>query len=140
VNFYSEQITFNLKSKLKIRAWLLKCIADEKKLAGELTFIFCSDKYLKKINKKFLDHNYNTDIITFPYSAPAEKKLSGDIYISIDSVKYNAKKYSVAFADELQRVMVHGILHLCGYADKTEKEQKKMRSLEDKYLALFSKM
>jgi len=133
--FFIESIRFLLRNKTDLRSWLEKCAIEEKKKIESLNFIFCSDAYLKKINKQYLNHNYNTDIITFPSSPENDKHISGDIYISIDSIKSNAALYNVSLKDELHRVMVHGLLHLCGYNDHSEKEKKQMRKLEDACLA-----
>lgn len=108
----------------------MKCAAAEKKSVGELNYIFCSDKYLRKINKQYLTHDYFTDIITFPSTTAGEKYIGGDIFISIDRVRDNAKTFNVTVNEELYRVMAHGLLHLCGYNDKTEKERKVMRKKE----------
>ena len=134
INFFSENIPFTLTNKTLIRSWLLKCAKSEKQTISELNYIFCSDNYLKKINKQFLNHNYFTDIITFPTSPAGEKNISGDIFISIDRVRENAKTYGVRINEELNRVMVHGLLHLCGYKDKTSAEENKMREKENFYL------
>ncbi|HMT27674.1 MAG TPA: rRNA maturation RNase YbeY [Bacteroidia bacterium] len=134
INFFSENIPFTLTNKTLIRSWLLKCAKSEKQTISELNYIFCSDNYLKKINKQFLNHNYFTDIITFPTSPAGEKNISGDIFISIDRVRENAKTYGVRINKELNRVMVHGLLHLCGYKDKTSAEENKMREKENFYL------
>tara|TARA_B100000575_G_C22963704_1_gene556613 strand:+ start:146 stop:559 length:414 start_codon:yes stop_codon:yes gene_type:complete len=114
------------------QATISALIEDQKKEEGELSLVFCSDDYLLEINKKHLNHDYYTDIITFDYSE--ENKISGDLLISIDRVKENAKNFSVSFRQELNRVVIHGVLHLCGYKDKTEKEKNQMRNLENKYL------
>ena len=106
----------------------------EKKTEGDIVLIFCSDEYLLEINKKYLNHDYYTDIITFDYCV--ENIVSGDLYISIDRVKENAKTFNDSFINELSRVVIHGVLHLCGYNDKTEADQKNMRNLENKYLAM----
>lgn len=134
VNFFSEGVTFILKNKTLLRSWFIQCAFAEKKKLGTLNYIFCSDIHLKKINKRYLDHNYFTDIITFPDSEPASKLLGGDIFISIDRVKENAHAFNVTFTEELHRVMVHGLLHLCGHGDKTDQQKKNMRKLEDFYL------
>ena len=134
INYFTESINFTLKNKRLIRSWLLKCAASEKQNISELNYIFCSDNYLKRINKQFLNHYYFTDIITFPTSAPGDKNISGDIFISIDRVRDNAKSYGVGVNEELHRVMVHGLLHLCGYGDKTSSEEKIMRAKENLYL------
>lgn len=128
--FFTESINFTLKNKKHLRSWLIKCAANEKQNISELNYIFCSDNYLRKINKQFLNHDYFTDIITFPTSTPGDKNISGDIFISIDRVRDNAKSYGVRINEELHRVMVHGLLHLCGYGDKTAAEVKVMRGKE----------
>ena len=109
-------------------------LISEKKTEGEIVIIFCSDEYILEINKKHLNHDYYTDIITFDYCV--ENIISGDLYISIDRVKENAKTFNDSFLNELTRVVIHGVLHLCGYSDKTEVDQKNMRNLENKYLAI----
>ena len=108
-------------------------LISEKKTEGEIVIIFCSDEYILEINKKHLNHDYYTDIITFDYCV--ENFISGDLYISIDRVKENAKTFNDSLLNELTRVVIHGVLHLCGYSDKTEVDQKNMRNLENKYLA-----
>ncbi|TDN83452.1 rRNA maturation RNase YbeY [Salegentibacter sp. 24] len=134
INFYSEN-DFELEDENSFYKWILKIIASEGKHLGELNYIFCDDHYLYKINLKFLEHDTYTDIISFDNSDGDE--LSGDIFISIDRVKENAMDYNVDFSDELKRVMSHGILHLCGYGDKTESEAKEMRQKEEEKIALF---
>jgi rRNA maturation RNase YbeY len=136
INFYSEQINFTLKNKTLIRNWIHSAISVEKKAAGIINFIFCSDNYLLKLNKSFLNHNYYTDIITFNYSE-IPQTINGDIFISIDRVKENAKLYKNSFPDELNRVMIHGILHLIGYDDTSSAIKKIMTSKEDYYLSLL---
>lgn len=108
-------------------------IAAESKTNGEINFIFCNDEFLIGINRKYLNHDNYTDIITFDYSEG--NVVSGDIFISIDRIKENAKNYGVSFENELYRVMIHGILHLCGYKDKRRTEKEKMTAGEDKYLS-----
>jgi rRNA maturation RNase YbeY len=134
INFFCQNVFFSLKKKSVVKTWILSAIQKEKKKAGEVFFIFCNDKFLLSLNKKFLKHNTFTDIITFQY--PSEK-LSAEIFISIPRVRENAKKFKVSFEDELHRVMIHGILHLCGYKDKTPTHKKKMRKREDFYLKLI---
>ncbi len=136
INFFTEQVTFTLKGKIRTRKWLEHCLQLKKKAAGELNFIFCSDNYLLKINRKYLHHDYFTDIITFPASTGRSNQVSGDIFISIDRVKANAKNFGTTFYDELNRVMAHGILHLCGYNDQTKAQTRLMRQKEDKFLEL----
>lgn len=128
----------NIKSlELKVNqfnSFISNILISEKKTEGDVVLIFCSDEYLLEINKKHLNHNYYTDIITFDYCV--ENIVSGDLYISIDRVKENAKTFNDSFINELTRVVIHGVLHLCGYNDKTEADQKNMRNLENKYLAM----
>lgn len=132
INFFYEDIQPLLLEKNKIKKHINRLINRELKVLGDLSFIFCSDKFLLEINKQYLDHDYYTDIITFDYVDG--KSISGDLFISIDRVKENAKNYEVKFKIELFRVMFHGVLHLCGYTDKKEQEQKVMRGKEDLYL------
>lgn len=106
--------------------------AEKKKTVGDITVVFCSDEYLLEINKKFLSHDYFTDVITFDYSS--EKIISGDIFISIDTVRANSEFYKQDFTKELYRVIVHGVLHLLGYKDKTKNQKRTMRQKEDFYL------
>jgi probable rRNA maturation factor len=140
INFFSEQINFNFRNRIKVRNWIILALKKEKRSIDSVNFIFCSDSYLRKLNKTFLGHNYMTDVITFGYSnseLTTSKKLSGDIYISIDRVKENAKEYSKSFYSELHRVMIHGVLHLIGYEDNTDKKKKQLTLKEDYYLSLL---
>lgn len=132
INFYNENIDFEPENKHLIQKWISSIIEEKKFSPGTLNYIFCSDEYLLKLNQQYLDHNTYTDIITFDYSTG--KVLSGDIFISIDRVKENASKFRKTFENELHRVMVHGILHLIGYKDKTDGESKEMHNQEDHYL------
>jgi probable rRNA maturation factor len=144
VQFLSQPIRFSLKKKSAVKKLILDLIGKEKKKAGNISFTFCNDEFLLALNKKFLKHNTLTDIITFQYSTsppsplPGEKgargEVSAEIFISIPRVKENAKKFNVSFENELHRVMIHGILHLCGYKDKTPAKKKEMRRKEDYYL------
>ncbi len=111
---------------------LSKLITEEAKVIGDISIIFVSDEYLLEMNKKYLNHDYYTDIITFDY---CEKNvISGDLFISVERVEENADTFNISFISELHRVMIHGVLHLCGYRDKTDEEQVEMRSMENKYL------
>ncbi len=130
---FNFETDFDLEQPDKISEWISNAIIEEKCLKGDINYIFCSDEYLHQINVKFLNHDTLTDIISFDYSVG--KKLQGDIYISIDRVKENALEFDVKFEDELARVMIHGVLHYCGYKDKTESEAQLMRSKEDYYLS-----
>jgi probable rRNA maturation factor len=136
INFFQESIVYVPRNKTQLREWLTRCAAAEKKKIGELNYIFCSDPYLRKLNKKYLGHDYFTDIITFPSNMDDGKVLGGDIFISIPRVKMNAKAYGVPFSTELKRVLAHGMLHLCGYNDHTDEEIKTMRKKEDRCLAI----
>lgn len=134
--FYTEEnFLFRLKNKNKIRLWLEECAAKEHKSIKQITYIFCSDEYLLHINQTYLNHNTYTDIITFDYTE--ENNLIGEIYISVERIKENAKKYKVPFMEELLRVIVHGLLHLSGYKDKSKQEKKVMREKENEKLNLF---
>jgi len=131
---FSEDIDVKLKGVLANKKWLKGTLENEGFTLGEINYIFCSDNYILKINKDYLNHNYFTDIITFNYNEG--KKVNADIFISIDTVKSNANSRKIDFYNELHRVMVHGILHLVGYNDKTPTQQIEMTSKEDYYLNL----
>ena len=133
---FNYETEFKLENETKIFEWISKAINSENCKEGELNYIFCSDDYLHKINVDFLNHDTLTDIISFDYSVG--KELHGDIYISVERVEDNAKDFDVSFEDELARVMIHGILHYCGYKDKSEEDAKLMRSKEDYYLSTRS--
>jgi len=115
--------------------WVLKVVASENKALGEISYVFCDDAYLLKMNQEYLNHDTFTDIITFDYTNG--NTIAGDIFISIDRVKENAKQYDVDFEEELRRVMSHGILHLAGYEDKKDEEVKVMRAKEEEKMKLF---
>jgi len=136
ISFINQEINFRLKNKASIKKWINASIKTEKKKPGKLCFIFCSDDYLLGLNKKHLSHNTLTDIITFDYSKET-KDISGDIFISIDRVKENAKKFGVEFENELHRVIIHGVLHIIGYKDKGAAHKKKMTQMENKYMKLI---
>jgi rRNA maturation RNase YbeY len=133
IRFFSEEINFKFKSKGKTRNWLVNVLKEEKNSPQNINYIFCSDNHLAELNKKYLHHNTYTDIITFPdLSNP--KKISGDLFISIERIKENAEKYHQSFDKELARVMVHGLLHLLGYKDKTPHDKELMTMKENYYL------
>ena len=136
--FFSEGLSFLLKNKKKIREWIIFSVQLEKKEPGDINYIFCSDEYLHNLNIKYLNHDTYTDIITFNYSENT-CEISGEIYISIERVKENAQKYKATFPEELYRVMIHGVLHLLGYKDKTRIDAQIMRDKEDYYLSLLPK-
>lgn len=134
IRYFNEDIKFVFKQKLLNNKWLKTVAGSEMRRIGDINIIFCSDNYILDVNIKYLEHDYFTDIITFDY---CEKDvLSGDLFISIDSVRENASFYGASFEDELNRVIVHGILHLIGYDDHTEEEVKQMRAKENYYLEL----
>jgi rRNA maturation RNase YbeY len=134
--FFNEEISFNLKNKTIIRSWINQTIIQEKHQLEELNFIFCSDNYLLKINKEYLNNDTYTDIITFDNSS-LPHEIIGDIFISIDRVKENAKSFDTTFINELNRVIIHGVLHLLGYKDKSKNDKALMTQKEDFYLLKF---
>lgn len=134
IRYFTEDIKFEFKGKLSNNKWLRLVASSEIRKIGDVNIIFCSDNYILDINMKYLQHDYFTDIITFDYCEG--NVLNGDLFISIDSVKENSEFYKTGFQDELNRVIVHGILHLIGYDDHSEEEIKVMRSKEDYYLSL----
>jgi probable rRNA maturation factor len=135
INFFQEDVQCTLKNKTALRNWINNTISSEGLTLEELNFIFCSDEYLLKINQEYLNHDTYTDIITFDNSDEKELVLS-DIFISIDRIKENSKKFGVSFKNELHRVIIHGVLHLLGYPDKKKDEKSLMTQKEDFYLAL----
>ena len=134
VSYFNEDISFPFKERRLTSRWLKSVAESEGKRLGDISVIFCSDKYILDINIKYLQHDYYTDIITFDYCEGS--RLSGDLFISIDSVRENASFYGVPFADELNRVIVHGLLHLIGYDDHTPEDIAVMRAKENQYLSL----
>ena len=132
IQFFSEDVDLPKFDQNKTKEWINKTANEENKETGDLNIIFCSDNYLLEINKKYLEHNYYTDIVAFDYTE--EDKISGDLFISIDRVKKNAESYNVNFLNELHRVMIHGTLHLCGYKDGSDEEKKEMQGKENQYL------
>lgn len=136
VNFFTEDIEFNLAHSAILTEWLLMLAEQHGFEVDTLNYIFCSDEYLLQINQTYLDHDYYTDIITFNHSEEEDVLLS-DIYISIDRVKDNASEMNISFENELHRVIVHGFIHLLGYSDKTDSEKETMRQKEDTCLSLL---
>jgi probable rRNA maturation factor len=132
---FNYEIDFKLAKPKLFSSWLSKVILSENKKEGEINYIFCDDDYLLEINKQYLNHDTLTDIISFDYSVGNE--LHGDIYISVERIRENAVDFNVPFDDELKRVMVHGVLHYCGYKDKTDADEVLMRSKEDEKMKLF---
>jgi rRNA maturation RNase YbeY len=129
-----EDIDFELQNTEGVTKWIEQVIALEKKRLGGISYIFCSDDYLHKLNVQYLDHDTLTDILTFPYN---RSPIEGDIFISIDRVKDNAQDLNISFENELHRVIIHGVLHLCGYLDETDEEEEMMRKKEDEALLLL---
>ena len=134
INFNYET-DFNLENEEAVTSWLGKVITSENKKEGEINYIFCDDEYLHKINVEYLNHDTLTDIISFDYSVGNE--LHGDVFVSVERVKDNAADFNVSLEEELKRVLVHGILHYCGYKDKGESEELLMRVKEDEKIAMF---
>jgi probable rRNA maturation factor len=135
IRFHFEK-RISLKDRQNIKATLITLFKKERKALAELRYIFASDDRLLAINHQFLQHDYYTDVITFPLSKP-DQPISGEIYISVDRVRENAREFGNSVKNELLRVIFHGALHLCGYKDKTKGQEMKMRELEEKYLAVF---
>lgn len=135
VNFFSQDIPFKLPHPRKTSSWIQEAIRKEKGRLKNLNYIFCSDEDLRKINIQYLRHKTYTDIITFDVSDDSTH-LEGEIFISIERVQENALKLNIPFIDELHRVLIHGVLHLLGYSDKTISRKKEMRKKEDAYLSL----
>lgn len=139
ISFNKADATATLTNRVAIKSFIEKRIKKEGISIESLNYIFCSDKYLLEINKQFLDHNYYTDIISFDLSEEPGK-LIGEVYISIDRVKDNAKTHRATYKEELLRVIFHGALHFCGYKDKKPADAKKMRQMEDLWLTAYMKL
>jgi len=135
IYFFFEKET-KLENRSKLKKFLESIFKRERKDLGSVNLIFCSDRYLRAINKDYLKHDYYTDIVTFGLSAEGEP-LAGEIYISVDRVFENAISFRVAREKELHRVIIHGVLHLCGYSDKTKADKNRMTAMEDRYLASY---
>lgn len=135
IQFHKADLTYRLLFKNDLQQWLTSVAKKEGFIINDLSIILCSDEFLYKLNVEYLQHNTYTDIITFDYSE-GQQHLSGELYISIDRVKENAVALLISTQEELHRVMVHGLLHLCGYGDKKPAEKKKMSEREDLYLSL----
>ncbi|HCA08871.1 MULTISPECIES: rRNA maturation RNase YbeY [unclassified Chryseobacterium] len=133
IQFFYENLQESVSTDYQ--KWLEDIILSEGKKTGEINYIFCDDEYLLKINQDYLQHDYYTDIITFDYVKG--KTISGEIFVSLQRISDNASTLSRDYEEELKRVLAHGILHLAGYKDKTEEEEKEMRRMEDLYLAKF---
>ena len=134
VSYFTQDTGFKFTGKLVNNRWLKIMAESESRKLGNINIIFCSDPYILDINKKYLKHNYYTDIITFDYCEG--QVLSGDLFISVDTVRANAVFYKTDFSEELNRVIIHGVLHLAGYDDQTDDQKAQMRSKEDYYLKI----
>ena len=137
VSFHNQSIKFTLKGKSSLRKWIEAVAAAESFITGDIAYVFCTDNELLEINIEHLNHDTYTDIITFDYTE--DSMISGDIFISIDRVKENAVKFKTTFDNELHRVMIHGVLHLCGYKDKTKAQSELMRQKENTALKRLPK-
>ncbi|MBR4995423.1 MAG: rRNA maturation RNase YbeY [Alistipes sp.] len=138
VRYYNDDCTYRLPEKRLTTKWLRRVAAEEGYSVGDINYIFCSSQVHRKMNIDFIGHDYFTDIITFDYSdLKVEKIVSGDIFIDVDTVKDNARIYGATPLQEMRRVVVHGLLHLCGQKDKSPRDEKQMHKKEDKYLAKF---
>ena len=135
IRFFYEEIEFKLSNPVKIKQWLTASANREKRTIKDINYIFCSDAFLLELNQKYLNHQTLTDIITFDDSS--ERAVAGEIYISIDRVAENANEFKVDLQSEVRRIMIHGVLHLCGYSDKRKSEKVLMRKKEDTYLSLW---
>lgn len=138
IHFFFEETDFSLKRRQTLREWLKDCCNNEARKPGLINYIFCSDEYLLNINKQYLDHHYYTDIITFDQS-DRPGFVYADLFISVDRAKDHAHDFEVSFANEIHRLMVHGLLHLLGYDDKTSADKQLMTEKEDYYLSLLAK-
>jgi len=137
IKIYYDRIKFRIRKTAEIKEFLEKVITDERKSPGDLVFILTNNENIIDINRKFLEHDYYTDVIAFDYST--ENVINGEIYISIDTVKINAKLYKIKLSEELLRVMIHGLLHLCGYRDNSKRERDLMFKRQEKQLKKFGK-
>jgi len=135
IKFFFNDVRFSFPDRKRVKSFIKSMVKLEKKKIGSLNYVFSTDKHLQTLNKKYLNHNYKTDILTFPTNK--DSSLEAEVYISIERVKDNAKFYNGTFRQELLRVIFHGTLHLCGYKDKSNRQQRAMRKLEDHYLKLY---
>lgn len=132
---FNYEVEFDLSNEEHFSKWISEVILSENKKEGDINYIFCDDEYILEINKQYLQHDYYTDIISFDYSVGNE--LHGDIFISVDRVRENAIDFNVSFDEELKRVVIHGVLHYCGYKDKSEDDKQVMRQKEDEKIKMF---
>lgn len=138
ITYYSENIVLPSFKKRMVNQWIKKIALNFNKSVGAIAYLFCSDDKILEVNRQYLQHDYYTDIITFDYSE--NNIISGDLFISLDTVKTNAEKFEVDYMEELYRVIIHGILHLCGVSDKTIEEQNEMRQEENKALVFLKEI
>lgn len=136
ISFENEDVELKLKNKLILKKWIKQVAESYGFKTGDLTYIFCSDDKILEVNRQYLQHDYYTDIITFDYDE--DGVVSGDMFISVDTVRTNAEQYAPSFEDEMHRVIIHGVLHLCGLKDKAPDDEKKMRAAEEKALAMLA--
>ena len=132
---FNYEIDFQLDNETLFSDWISKVILSENKKEGDINYIFCDDEFILEINKQYLNHDYYTDIISFDYSVGNE--LHGDVFVSVERVQENAEDFNVTFEEELKRVIIHGILHYCGYKDKSEDDEVLMRKKEDEKIKMF---
>lgn len=138
ISFQFEDSNFEFSNPKKVENWIINTIETENCFTGNVTYIFCSDNYLLDVNRKYLNHDYFTDVITFDYVK--NSKISGDIFISIDRITENAKIFNVSRENELLRVMIHGVLHLIGYDDQTDEQEEEIHKKEDFYLNIYNSL
>ena len=134
--FQTENVAFPNIKRNETKRWIKKIASEYGKKIGDIHYIFCNDERILEINNQYLAHDYYTDIITFDYSE--KEVISGDMFISLDTVRSNSEKFGTAYEEELYRVIIHGVLHLCGVNDVTKEEEKRMREAEDRALAQLS--
>ena len=132
---FNYETDFELGNEEAFENWISRVISSEEKKEGEINFIFCDDEYLHKLNVEYLEHDTLTDVISFDYSLGSE--LHGDVFISIERVADNAKDFNVSFEEEIKRVIIHGVLHYCGYKDKSDADEVVMRSKEEEKIKMF---
>lgn len=138
IRFFNNEVKFTINNKLLLKSWIKQVASKFDRETGDLNIIFCSDDKLLEINRQFLGHNYYTDIITFDYCK--DDTIEGELYISIDTVKANAIEYKQLFLDELHRVIIHGVLHLCGFDDHSNNQKHQMREKENEALELLKEL
>lgn len=134
IHFFNEDVEYRLRGKQKLQNWIISSILSEQKSAGAINIILCSDTFLYKMNVEYLNHDTFTDVITFDYGE--DNMVSGDIFISLDRIRENAKKFNNKLPDELHRIIIHGVMHLCGQEDKEPNDKIRMTEKENKYLSL----